>query len=255
MLRRLYAPFRVEHGSAPVYRFGRRSTGDGREWQAELDGTVVAAHPRFRWALQELEYALCCRVIEQRSGLLVLHGATVYTEAGAAFLTGRSEAGKTTLALALAADGYAVGSDDVAFLDPDSSHLHPLPRCAHIDDRCQRLLRARGLRITDPLARRHRFVTPADLGGHAHGPATVRHIVLLDRGPGAQPRVWPVPQAEAAVFLLREAGWENHPTADALAAIARFTGAAACRRVERGRLDPTVAAVSACIGPPPSRPS
>lgn len=255
LFRRLYAAFHVEHTNdpLPLYRFGRVNSASGRVWQAACDGTVVATHPSFQQALQELEYAICSRVIAQRGALLVLHGATVCTLSGAAFFSGCSEAGKSTLSLALAARGYPLGGDDVAFLDPATGLLHPLPRCAHLDERARRLLRAAGLRISDPLSRRHGFITPADLGGSRCDPAPARQILLLSRGTGPRPTISAIAQAEATVFLLREAGWENRPTPDALAAIARLVGSATCWRVTSGRLRPTVEAVAELIGPPPTR--
>jgi hypothetical protein len=96
-------------------------------------------------ALNELEYRICLRIIDHNPGLIALHGATVLTDCGAAFIRGPSGAGKTTLSMALAARGYRVGGDDVALLDPRTNTLRPLPRCFHLDAHSRRLLRRAGL--------------------------------------------------------------------------------------------------------------
>jgi hypothetical protein len=247
---RMYARFRVEDsGAGTVFRLVRRQAEGGPHWQGFAEGDLVASYPSLGYALQELEYAICSRVIDQRGRLMVLHGATVFTTGGAAFITGHSGSGKTTLALALAARGYRVGGDDVAFLDPATGELQPMPRCAHLDGHSRRLLRGAGLRIADAAARRHGFITPADLGGATDVTAPVCHLLMTGRGPGTSPLLTPVPQAEMAVLLLREAGWENHPTAEALAAIGRLAGNAACHRLVSGRLRETVDIVATLLGP------
>jgi hypothetical protein len=250
---RLYAPHRVADGPGPVFGLSRGQGPCKATWQIRRDGSTLETRDRLADALQALEYAVCSEVVQGRGRRLVLHGATVYGADGCAFISGLSEAGKTTLALALATRGYPAGGDDAAFLDPDTGVLLPVPRCAHLDERSSRLLRRAGLRISDPLARRYRFITPADLGGPV-SPVPLRSIVLLGPGFGTTPELSPVSQAEAALALLREAGWENEQTPAALAALVRLAGGASCYRLARGRLRLVAGTVAALLGPPPVPP-
>jgi hypothetical protein len=251
LFERLYAAFTVGSGPGPVFGLLPPGTASDSVWRVTKDGTEVATRRTFSNALQELEYAVCLEVVGRRGSMLVLHGATVYAAQGCAFITGFSESGKTTLSLALAARGYAVGGDDVAFFDPGTGLFRPMPRCAHLSDESMHLLEQAGLRITHPLALQHTFVTPADLGGHVP-PAPLRHVVLLERGAATdtQPSLTPVSQAEAALALLREAGWENEQTPEALSALARLTGGAAGYRLTRGHLSLMVETVAELMGPP-----
>lgn len=249
---RLYAPYRVTSGPGPIFGLTelRPSASGGPVWRVTRDGDEIACRDRFSGALHDLEYAVCAEVIEQRGSRLVLHGATVYAAGGCAFITGVSDAGKTTLTLALAARGYGVGGDDVAFLEPDSNLLWPMPRCAHLDETSKRLLAEAGLSIADPFARQHGFVTPADLG-RPDFPAPLRHVFLLGPGVDTEPASTHITQAEATLALLREAGWDNRETPAAFAALARLVSGAECYRLRRGRLDLMVDLVATVIGDPP----
>jgi hypothetical protein len=249
---RLYAPFAATSGPGPVFGLSSAHLPDGPAWRILRDGTELVVRSEYGRALHSLEYAVCVEVIGQRGDMLVLHGATVYAAQGCAFVTGFSEAGKTTLSLALAARGYLVGSDDVSFFDPEAGLLRPMPRCAHLSDESQQLLEGAGLGITHPLARRHGFVTPADLGGYPP-PSPLRHIILLEPGVVGEDRpvLTPTTQAEAALALMREAGWENEQTPEALAALVRLAGGAEGFRLSRGRLSLMVDTVAELLGPPP----
>lgn len=246
----MYASFRSTHGAGPVFQLVYCRTERGARWQAQRDGVPLGERSSLGAAMAALEYEVCTEILNHRGRLFSLHGATVAGPGGHAVITGYSESGKTTLTLALAARGYAVGGDDVALLDPETGLLHPLPRCAHVDDRSQRFLRRAGLRISHPLARRYRFITPPDLGGPLP-PAPARVVVLLVPGEGAAPVLTPMPQAEATLTLLREAGWEEEQTPAALAAVARLAGGAACYRLTRGRLRAMADIVANLLGPPP----
>ena len=149
-------------------------------------------------------------MIDGAAGFVVLHGATVCGPTGSVFIAGRSEAGKTTLALGLAARGHAVMSDDIALLEPVSGAIHPVPRCFHLDDRSRRLLRRAGLRLPD-LARHYGFVSPADVNPPRSGAVVVRHIVLLESKRGPAPLLTSLPQAGGGSrSFRRSAGLGGH---------------------------------------------
>lgn len=247
---RLYQAFTCTGSETPEAVFGLRSIcrGAARVWRVSLGVQPLVDCPSLSDALQLLEYEICSRVIAA-PGRVILHGATVFTRAGAAFIAGASGAGKTTLALALAVRGYRFGGDDIAFLDPRSGAVQPLPRCAHLDARAWGLLRDAGLRVPSDSIR-YNFVTPADLGATSVAATSVRQIIHLSRGTDALPRFEPVTQAETGVVLLSEAGWSGLGATEALVSMQRFTGGATCLRLSRGQLPATVSALSAQLGLP-----
>ncbi len=176
--------------------------------------------------LRDLEYE-SRRAIGHRNDPVVPHSATVFTADGVTFITGESNTGKSPLALALAARGYRVG--DIAFFDPATGEVLPLPRCSHLDARSRRLLRGAGLRLS---------------------PAAARHLFITSRGRQAAPTLTPLPQAAMVLILMEECGWPADATPEALAALRELAGGSSCYRLVSGRLDATVDAVAALLGPP-----
>ncbi len=248
LLSRLYGPY-ARSPDLPGLRFrldGRR-TGRMTVWRALCNDHLLFERRSLGAALRRLEYDICCRMLVARPDLVVLHSATLEATGGAALISGPSGAGKSTLALALAARGYRLGGDDLAFLDA-AARLHPLPRCAHLDARSRRLLRQAGLRLPS-LAVRHGFVTPADVSSPAYRGGSLRFVLILSRGDARTPCVTPVSQAEAALCLAREAGWTEAAPSHALTLVMRAVAGAACYRIIGGRLAETVAAVAALLGP------
>jgi hypothetical protein len=193
-----------------------------------------------------LEYEICLHVLAHRPDLAAIHAATVDTGNGLILLTGDSGAGKTTLALALTLVGCRVGGDDLALLDPGTGVLRPLPRCAHLDRNSWRLLRRAGVRLPDRLARLG-FVTPADLGTTEIGSAPVRHVVVVERGRGADPSLRSLSQAEALLALLPQTRWPAGTEGEKLAAVGRMVGGACCYRLTRGNVPATLALVAAML--------
>ena len=241
LLGRLYA-CRPAKTAGVVPRFTLETVG-ANCWHLRAAEGAAWEFDSMRGALQELEYQVCQRVIDAASAMIVLHGATVCGGDEAVFIAGKSDAGKTTLALALAAQGHAVLSDDIALLDPASGMVRPVPRCFHLDERSRRLLRRAGLRLPAP-ARRHGFVTPADVNPGRQCSTRVRHLVSLESNRGPAPLFTRLPQAAMVARLSEEAGWGEMGTSLTLAALARFAGGAQCWKLRSGRLQPTAAALA-----------
>jgi len=249
LLDRLYGCYASRIGAASVRFCVEEWADSGRPaWRVHIDQRASWEFPTLRDALQELEYQVCQRVIDGCTDSIVLHGATVCGPTGSAFIAGQSEAGKTTLALALAARGYAVMSDDIALLDPVSGSLHAVPRCFHLDDRSRRLLRRAGLRLP-ALAKEHGFVTPADVNHDLTQDTAVRHIISIDSGRGSSPTLSHLPQAAMVASLSEEAGWASLSTARAISALSRLTGKAQCWKLRSGKLQPTTAKVADLLSP------
>ena len=93
---------------------------------------------------------------------IAIHAATVYSRDSAVMLVGPSGAGKSTLSVALSRRGFTLATDDVAFIDPETLEVHPIPRCVHLDRRSVELLEADGFRLPESW-KRISFVAPVDL--------------------------------------------------------------------------------------------
>src|SRR5262249_13318183 len=205
LLHRLYGPFPIADPPPPAQTFslGGRPTARGRRWEVGLGGQELAGAPSLGAALNRLEYEICVRIVTSRPHFVALHGATVFTADGAAFLTGPSGAGKSTLSLALAARGYRLGGDDVALLDPRTGTIQPVVRCFHLDARSRRLLRRERLKMPEQ-ALRYAFMTPTALGMPEPPAAPVRLLVYLGPRERHTPQLAPISQAEMLVRLLSE---------------------------------------------------
>jgi hypothetical protein len=77
-------------------------------------------------AVSAVEYGAIAAIVE--SAVVIVHGALVAWDGLGVLLTGRGEAGKSTLACALWARGAALLGDDVVLLDPVSIQARPAPR-------------------------------------------------------------------------------------------------------------------------------
>jgi hypothetical protein len=251
-LRRLYDPFTDGNASAgpvaPTFCLTVRSKGRGLSWEVSLEGDPLCSARSLGAALNHLEYEICSRIIAARPASLVLHGATILTDRGAAFISGPSGAGKTTLSLALAARGYRLGGDDIALLDPRTNTVRPMPRCFHLDARSRRLLRDLGATLP-PESVRHAFMTPADLGTTDHTASAVRWAIYLEPGDGPRPRLAPLSQAEAVVRLLSETARGTYSTAEVIEALGALVLASDCRHLLRGRLSDTADTIASLLEP------
>ncbi len=149
-----------------------------------------------------------------------LHAAALTRGGRAALLAGASGAGKSSLALALAARGWAYLGDEHAFLGDDDL-VRGFPRAVRVGEE-----RAESLP-----------------GAVDHGPAPIGLVALLDarRAPGAP--VTRVAPAVAAVELL--AALHRRPGADD---VRRVTALAAAAPVVRLAVEGVEAAANALLG-------
>jgi hypothetical protein len=193
-------------------------------------------------ALWNLEAALCESIIVSQRRSIAIHAATIGIGNSIALLAGCSQAGKTTLSLALARRGLVVQGDDVALVEPATLKLFAIPRCLHVDDTGVALLEADGLRL--PAAwPRFRFVTPSDLGVAAQPPSRARWLIFM-RGPRAEhPAFATVSQAEMSARLLSETGRGPLTDPETVAVICGLASGAACFALTPGPLGETADAV------------
>jgi hypothetical protein len=197
-------------------------------------------------ALWNLEAALCESIIRSQRRLIAIHAATIQFGNSWAMLAGCSQAGKTTLSLALARRGFLVGGDDVALVDPDSLTVLPIPRCFHLDDLGAGLLQDDGLGL--PAAwPRHRFIVPHDFGSPAKPPDRAGWLIFM-RGPrSGHPSIAAVSQAEMSALVLSETGQGPLTDSETIGVICGLTSGASCFTLTPGSLAGTADAVAALL--------
>ena len=197
-------------------------------------------------ALWNLEAALCETIIRSQRRWIAIHAATIQLEDSVAMLAGSSQAGKTTLSLALARRGLPVAGDDVALVDPETLRVFPIPRCFHVDDRGAALLENGGPPL--PAAWRHfRFIVPNDFCGPAESPGHPRWLIFM-RGPRAEhPTIAPISQAEMSARLLSETGQGPLSDSDTIAVICGLAASASCFALTPGPLGKTADAVASLL--------
>ena len=237
LVRGLYRNYADNSTAEPQTRLEIKSfrRNGNRLWTLAIESEEVVSHRRLGPVLNQLEYEICRRVIEQRRDRIMLHGALVSHSGTALFIAGPSGAGKSTLSVALSAYGFRVETDDIALLDTSSAAVNPIPRCFHLDSRSKRLLRAAGLEFQASAARNN-FITPADLENGAAPCLNPDILIFLSRTASNSPTFTPVTQAEMAGLLLHESAWGRHSAAEALSALVRLTRNARCYKLVMGGL-------------------
>ena len=121
--------------------------------------------------------------------LLCVHGAALARERRGVIVAAASRHGKTTLALALTARGFALLSDELAAIDRDSGLVHPFPMAVGCRRGTHALLREsvfqgspfRPSRVLDKM-----FLSVGDDVPGAARPVALRSVVFVERG--APPR-------------------------------------------------------------------
>jgi hypothetical protein len=197
-------------------------------------------------ALWNLEAALCETVIRSQRRSIAIHAATIHLGDSVAMLAGSSQAGKTTLSLALARRGFSVAGDDVALVEPETLNVLPIPRCFHVDDRGAALLEAGGPPL--PAAwRRFRFIVPNDFGASAASPGRPGRLIFM-RGPRAEhPTIAAVSQAEMTARLLSECGQGPLSDSETIAVICRLASGACCFALTPGPLGETADVIATLL--------
>ncbi len=216
-------------------------------WMIAVPGLAAHAKPTFGECMYGIEASMAGDTGRYEHGFQTVHGALVYSPLGALLLSGCSGAGKTTLSLALAARGLAVGGDDMAMLEKATGLLQPHPRCFHIDGQTAELLAGLNLKLPAD-ALRDQFVTPRDLGVTGPPPVRIRYVFLLEPERIALPRIEPETQAQVASSLLLQTSRVCSTDREALRLMAELAGSARCFRLWSGELGATADALLRAIG-------
>ncbi|RMG48912.1 MAG: hypothetical protein D6718_00800 [Acidobacteria bacterium] len=200
--------------AAVVERLGPfvREPGEGPTFAARIH----ADPPRVRWdghelslpraSVEEHAFGLLFRAaLDRVERYLVLHAAAAAKNERALLIAGPSGAGKTTLALALAAGGLRLLSDDFTPLDPADGLVLPFPKAIGArDGAAARIADRLGLEPAPP--RPVRPVAPL-------APARPALVVLLSQEGAPDPRrpyLFSVTVAGDAEELLRAASDPPH---------------------------------------------
>jgi hypothetical protein len=229
----------AEIGVVAVFRSGN----DGFHWQL---GEKTAAASDLRSAVWGLEAALCEAIIGSQQRLMAIHAATLYLRNSAVLLVGASGVGKSTLSVALSQRGFTLATDDVALIDPQTLHVHPIPRCVHLDQHSVLLLGAEGFHFPNGW-RQFSFLTPVDLDTRPTPQCKAGLLIYIAAPRASRPHLRPVSQSEMAARLLSETGQGQLTDSENLAMLARVSISAGCFHLVPGSLSETVDVVSDLI--------
>lgn len=227
-----YAPFRVDPDGETDARIElRASTVRPGGFEVVTADRSIRAWPTSTGAALDLLEQLVIAIVGglHRRGLFGIHAAALAHRGRSLLLVGDSGSGKTTLALALAARGLELLSDELAVLDPSTGEIHPYARHVHVRPGTPELVD--GLA---PLARRPR----RELGGGI--------AWSVDRAVAG--RAGTVPRPLGWILLL-----DPRPTAPRRTELREVAGGIAAMRVLRGTwaasvdFDGSLAVIGRCV--------
>ncbi len=185
-------------------------------------------------------------------GFYAIHAAALEFGGRGVIVSGRSGAGKTTLALALLTRGFRLLSDEFALCAPDGHSILPYRRSAHVRPATIELIPQLAFLEAVP---RHQLgggsewslppetldaVFPGCLGG----PASVTNVLLLEAGSHEGTSVLePLAASLAAVELVRATPAAADEFTSVLARMSQLTDQARCALLRPGTLESALDAV------------
>jgi hypothetical protein len=116
----------VQADSAPIAEFQVNVVEAG--FSISVDGSVLFPKLNFDFTLQTLLTEAISRLVAISERGLILHSAALMHEGRAVILSGKSGSGKSSLAVALTADGLQYLTDEVIEISLDGKQIHTLPR-------------------------------------------------------------------------------------------------------------------------------
>lgn len=229
LIDRSYGALRALPGDGDVATLHLTTIRDGSYLVRGTDGTPTSVDGLQGAALEllhQLVIALMAGLHEV--GRFAVHAASVARDGRCIVLAGPGEAGKTTLALALAARGFEILSDELAILDPSAGTVYPYRRNVHVRpgtpelvDGLERIAERPNERLGGGIAW---ALTQAELGGSMDtNPRRLAGVVLLAPrdATNRRPVIRPLRPSVAAMTLLRGTWAASVDFAGSLNAIAR----------------------------------
>jgi HprK-related kinase A len=210
------------------------------------DGKPLFQRRRRRELLPYLEWAINWQIIATRHEYVQLHAATLAHRGRGVILAGLSSAGKSTLAAALIARGWQYLCDEFALIEPHSGQLTPFPKALCVKAGSFPIIRALGLPLWEgrhyvkAFKGRVAYISPADLGAERLGAACPIHAVVLPQYTGrGEPRIRPLPRAEALIELGQLAFNRHIAGRRCIEVLTAAVRSAACFRLDSGDIDRT----------------
>ncbi|MEK6739246.1 MAG: hypothetical protein AABY74_11350 [Planctomycetota bacterium] len=202
-------------------------------------------------ALAFLEWFVINAVVQRNLTHIMLHASALAFGNTGVIFPASSGSGKTTIALALIAQGFQYLSDEVAMIDAEDLTLRPLPRGLAIRENAFHLLQS--LNKPPPSAGfypqtpspRFRYFNPTTFTHQAaEQPVSVRHIIFLDKpAVSTKTHLKKIPKAQAVSQLL-SCSFANRPlTEDNIAHCIKLSQQTECYALTGDNLQERVNAV------------
>lgn len=236
LIDRSFDALRRPLGPAPTMSVAlRRAAGEG--WVVvDPEGAVIPVPAGGAGALALLHQLVVAVMAGlQQRGLLAVHAAAVARGGRAVVLSGPGGTGKTTLALALAARGFEILSDELAVLDPAGRLVFPYRRNVHVRPGTPELVDG-----MEHLASRPReqlgggiawAIPHSELGSTLdEAPRALAGVVMLrphELG-RVEPDIQPLRGSLAAIALMRATWAASRDYAGSLDGLARVVAGAPC---------------------------
>ncbi|MFQ5410778.1 MAG: hypothetical protein ACE5EC_00715 [Phycisphaerae bacterium] len=255
---RLYRNHETADASANGFRIdvvARRSRRTGlRHFHILAHGEQTATVRRRNRILPHVEGAINLLIARHLPHYLQIHASALSRHGIGAVFPGSPGAGKSTLAAALLARGWAYATDEFALIDPDDLRLVPYPRALSIKSGSVAALSRLGL----PMDREALYSTKDKGPIRCLAPSRVRPdgiartcpvrlIVFPEYGDGAAPAIEPMSRAEA-VFRISRVSFNFLKFRDrGIELLTRLVRGARCYRLQTGDLEQSCRLVEACL--------